>query len=176
MNVECIPTAALPEPLRADLRRLLDEAFEHEFSDDDWAHALGGHHFMLRAGDTIVAHASVVARTLVVGPVRLATGYVEAVAVRKDWRGQGHGSTVMRAVNLRIEKAFDLGALCTGKQAFYIRTGWTPWQGATAVLKGSTVIATPEEDDAVMVLRTSRTPPIDLAQTIACDWRTGDVW
>jgi aminoglycoside 2'-N-acetyltransferase I len=35
---------------------------------------------------------------------------------------------------------------------------------------------TPDDDDAVMVLRTDRTLELDLAAALTCDWRPGDVW
>jgi aminoglycoside 2'-N-acetyltransferase I len=38
------------------------------------------------------------------------------------------------------------------------------------------LVATPEEDGYVMVLRTPTTRTIDLAAPISCEWRPGDVW
>lgn len=60
------------------LRQLLDDAFDHEFSDDDWDHALGGWHAIVTADHAPVAHAAVVGRQLEVGTRRLTVGYLEA--------------------------------------------------------------------------------------------------
>jgi hypothetical protein len=35
---------------------------------------------------------------------------------------------------------------------------------------------TPEDDDGLMVLRTSRTGLLDLSGDIVVDWRHGDIW
>jgi aminoglycoside 2'-N-acetyltransferase I len=45
-------TDALSVAFLAELRRLLDAAFEGEFSDDDWNHALGGVHVWVADADT----------------------------------------------------------------------------------------------------------------------------
>ena len=35
---------------------------------------------------------------------------------------------------------------------------------------------TPDEDGYILVLPTLSSPPLDLAATISCEWRPGDVW
>ena len=75
-------TSELAAGSLAEIRALLDAAFDGNFSDDDWEHALGGVHVLLYEGDTLAAHAAVVQRRLVVAGCVLRTGYVEAVAVR----------------------------------------------------------------------------------------------
>jgi len=57
-----VPSDALDERTRRAMRGLLDDAFAGEFSDDDWAHALGGSHVIVEAHGAIVAHGSVVPR------------------------------------------------------------------------------------------------------------------
>src|SRR4051794_21639118 len=84
---------------RIALRALLDAAFAGDFSDEDWAHALGGTHAFVETEGAVVAHASVVPRVLDVGTLRLRAGYVEAVAVRPDRQGTGLGTAVMRALD-----------------------------------------------------------------------------
>src|ERR671912_273253 len=70
------------------IRALMDVAFgadeEERFTDDDWAHAVGGRHFI-------------------------------------------------PAVDADIRARFELGALGTGRHAFYERLGWRTWQGPTSV-------------------------------------------
>ncbi len=165
----------------AAIRELLVAAFgsdeEEAFTDDDWAHAIGGLHFVLDLDGEIVAHASVVERQLHVGdrgPLR--TGYVEAVATAPDRQGAGFGSLVMGEVSDYIRGAFELGALGTGRQAFYERVGWRTWKGPSGVRTTEGVRPTPEDDGYIMVLTTPASPPLDLNATITCEWRPGDVW
>jgi aminoglycoside 2'-N-acetyltransferase I len=178
-QVRLVATGGLtPDELRT-IRALCDAAWpdrDESFGDADWNHALGGLHAVLKEGGEIVAHGSVVPRTLRVGDRHLATGYVEAVATLPDLRGRGHGSSVMRALTEHVDAAYALGALCTGVPAFYRRLGWQLWTGPTSVLVDGAVVRTPEEDGTVMVRLTPSSPPLDPSHPISCDWRPGDVW
>ena len=103
------------------------------------------------------------------------TGYVEAMAVAPGRRRQGIGRAIMAEVNEIIRTGYELGALSTSEagRPLYIATGWRPWSGSTHVMTPDGPVATPDEDDAVMVLpRTA----FDTTGPITCDWRTGDVW
>ena len=114
----CLSDALDPRD-RTAIRSLLDAAFEGDFSDDDWAHALGGTHAIVEADGAVVAHASVVPRVLDVGTRRVRAGYVEAVAVLPARQGTGLGTAVMRALGEVIAREFELGALSTGEWHFY---------------------------------------------------------
>lgn len=164
----------------ADLRRLLWAAFAHDedgaFSEEDWQHALGGTHFVVTIGAEIVAHASVVERTLHVAGLPVRTGYVEAVATAPPHQGRGHGSALMADVNLLIERDFEMGALGTGSQGFYERLGWHIWRGPSSVRTETGEIPTPDENGYIMALLTPASPTIDLDAPISCEWRPGDVW
>ena len=61
-----------------------DGAFEGDFADADWEHALGGVHALCFEGDRLVAHAALVVRRLLHGGSALRTGYVEAVRRTSD--------------------------------------------------------------------------------------------
>lgn len=157
----------------------MDIAFgkgDEAFADDDWAHALGGMHFLLDAEGEVISHASVVERTLEISGRPVRTGYVEAVATDPSLQGRGHGSTVMAAATEHIRSTFELGALGTGRHAFYERLGWQTWQGPAFVRSPEGQQRTPDEEGYVLVLRTPASPPFDLTETISCDWRPGDVW
>lgn len=174
-------TEQLTDDELAAIRRLMDAAFgpepENSFDDDDWAHALGGVHFVLDMDERVVSHASVVARELRVAGRPLRTGYVEAVATRPALQRRGHGTRLMAAVNEHIAAEYELGALGTGSIGFYERLGWRVWQGQTYVrtLKGD--VRTPDEDGGILVLLTPFSPmDLDLAAPISCEWRPGDVW
>lgn len=163
----------------AKLRVLLDAAWadmEVAFTDDDWEHATGGAHFVVREAGEIVSHAAVVERFLRTGGRELRTGYVEAVVTRPDRQRRGLGTAMMGQVGSYIRKTFDLGALDTGEFGFYERLGWVRWRGPTAVRTSDGEVATPEEDGLVMVLLTPAVPELDVAAPISCEWRPGDVW
>ena len=97
----------------ASIRSLCDAAYggpDEPFSDEDWQHALGGVHIFIQDDGDVIAHGSVVPRTLHTGGIDLATGYVEAVATSPPHQGRGHGTKIMRAVGAHIDQAFPLGA------------------------------------------------------------------
>ena len=156
-------TASLTSGETAAIRSLLEAAFgtdeEDRFTDDDWNHAIGGVHFVLELDGR---------------PVR--TGYVEAVAVSPGHQGAGHGSMLMAEVSTWIAGRFELGALGTGRHRFYERHGWRTWRGVSMVRSPDGVRPTPEDDGSILVLATPSSPSIDLAGSISCDWRSGDVW
>jgi len=164
------------------IRAILDAAFEdgdpeNRFTEDDWQHGLGGVHVVLDVGGEIVAHAAVVERSLHVGSRPLRTGYVESVATAPERQGRGYGTAVMRDVGAIIAGGYELGALGTGRHAFYQRLGWQPWRGPMSVRTASGDQPTPDEDGDLLVLRTPRTPPdVDESDPISCEWRPGDVW
>jgi aminoglycoside 2'-N-acetyltransferase I len=136
VSVRRVTTDELRSDEIAAIRETVWAAFADDpeaFTEEDWGHALGGVHFILEENGMVVAHASVVERELHAGEHQLATGYVEAVATRKDLQGRGHGSTVMRQVGEYIDKTFPLGALDTGLNSFYERLGWVTWTGPTFV-------------------------------------------
>lgn len=177
MLLRDVATSELTREDLARIRALMDEAFHGDFTDDDIAHGLGGHHWLIEHGDRILCHAAVVARVLEVDGSPVRTGYVEAVATLPARQRQGLGSQVMRAAGDHIGEAFELGALSTGAHGFYERLGWERWRGPTSVrMPDGTTRRTEDEDDGIMILRTARTPPLDLDAPISCEWRAGDVW
>ncbi|MDQ3937918.1 MAG: GNAT family N-acetyltransferase, partial [Chloroflexota bacterium] len=180
VTLQRLPTADLTAADVSAIRQVLGAAFgpqpQEAFTEDDWQHALGGMHFLLRAGAEIVSHASVVERELHVAGRPLRTGYVEAVATAPRRQGAGHGSRIMRDIAAYIRQQFELGALGTGSQGFYERLGWLRWQGPTYVRTAVGPQRTPEEDGYVLVLPTPSSPPLDLTAPISCEWRPGDVW
>ncbi len=175
-----LATDELTAPESAALRAMLDAAFgadeAERFDDDDWQHGLGGVHFVLEVDGRIVAHASVVERELHVGDRPLRTGYVEAVATAPDRQGQGFGSIVMIDATYYIRETFELGALGTGRHAFYERLGWRTWRGPAFVRAPDGPCRTPDEEGFILVLETPTSPRLDLSAPISCDWRPGDVW
>jgi aminoglycoside 2'-N-acetyltransferase I len=176
-DVQIVATAQLTDGELVAIRRLMDDAFEGDFSDDDWAHALGGWHAVLRDDGAIVAHASVVERHLLVGNRACRAGYVEAVAVMPSRQRQGLGTAVMAALGEIIHARFELGVLSSGEWGFYERLGWERWQGPTYVrLVGGSTVRSPGEDDGVMVLRGATNLDLDSTSAMTCEERAGDSW
>ncbi len=153
-----------------EVRALLDASFD-DFSDDDWAHCLGGLQVLLRDDAGPLGHAAVVPRRLWCAGQEVRAGYVEGVAVRADARRRGHGSALMAVVEAQ---RYDLLALSTTDAGlpFYLARGWQRWRGPTGVRTADGVVRTPEDDHPVLVLGGS----LDLDAELVCDWRPGDVW
>ncbi len=173
-------TGELHPALLVSLRHMLEAAFddpeEGGLTDEDWGHTVGGVHVIVLDGDAPVAHAAVVERLIEVAGVPFRTGYVEAVATVEDQRRHGLGSAVMGEAAAIIRDGFAMGALATGIPDFYARLGWELWQGPTSARYGDIEVRTPDEDDAVMVLRFGPSAGVDLASPISCPSRPGDDW
>jgi aminoglycoside 2'-N-acetyltransferase I len=147
------------------------------FGEEDFEHALGGRHWLELVDGRVVSHASVIERELRIGDLALSSGYLEAVATHPAFEGRGHGSNVVAAATDHIRATFRLGALSTGRPAFYERLGWERWRGPSFVRqRDGTVVRTIDEDDGILVLRTPTSPSIDLRSPISCDQRPGDAW
>jgi aminoglycoside 2'-N-acetyltransferase I len=159
-----------------DVRTFLDDAFAGAFTDDDWAHAQGGMHVWLADSRGLISHGSLVERTLICSNHTLHVGYVEAVATAEAHRRRGYGTIVMKHLGELIRARYQLGALSTGAHSFYEALGWERWRGQTFVNGARGHERTPQDDGGIMILRTPRSPIIDVAGDIVCDWRVGDVW
>lgn len=164
------------EAIRAIMRDAFGTDPEEAFTDDDWAHALGGWHFVLDLDGDVVTHAAVVERELHIDGHPVRTGYVEAVATAPAHDGRGYGSQVMEAANAHIRERYEFGALGTGRHRFYERLGWETWQGQAFVRGPDGLERTPDDEGYILVLRTPTSPPFDGTEVISCDWRPGDVW
>ena len=176
-DVRCLPTADLGAAGQAALRAFLDAAYDGEFGDEDWAHALGGVHVLATVDGELAGHASVVQRQLVAGPDTVRAGFVEAVATAAALRRRGVGGAVMAEVERLVTGGHELGALSASEdgRALYAARGWVPWSGPLAALAPDGVVPTP--DEAVFVLRTPGTPAgLDTAARLVCDWRRGELW
>lgn len=175
-DVRTAHTADLDAGTLAAARALLQEAFDGEFGEEDWEHAIGGMHALAYEDGELVGHASVIQRRLVHGGRALRTGYVEGVGVAARHRGRGHGAAVMAAAERIIRGAYDVGALGATDLAaeFYAARGWRRWNGPTSALTPEGVVRTPDEDDAIYVLEVGAA--LDRSGPLTCDWRDGDPW
>ena len=169
-------TADLDPAAVTAARALLDEAFNGEVTEADWEHALGGMHALVWDGPELIGHGCVIQRRLLHQGRALRAGYVEAVAVRPDRQGQGHGATLMGALERVLRGAYDLGALGSTEEGagFYAARGWKRWQGSSSALTPAGIRPTPDDDGCLYVFELA--VPLDLSGELTCDWRDGDVW
>ena len=162
------------------LTELCEAAFEEPFAPV-WERIGPGIHVFLEGDGRLLSHAMIVDRRLYIGhegDLALDVGYVENVATHPELQGRGHGARVMREVGRIVGEEYVLGALATGRNAFYEALGWETWLGPTWVrmLDGQRVRSADEDGD-VMVLRTPRAPSdLDLQGPIAIDWRPEEPW
>jgi aminoglycoside 2'-N-acetyltransferase I len=175
VTVRTLRSEAAPAGLLDDVRRLLDSAFG-DFSDDDWAHTLGGWHVVVTDGGRVVSHAAAVPRTIEVDGEPFRAGYVEGVATAPDRRGHGSGTQAMKELGSVIRSRFELGVLSTSRPGFYERLGWERWCGPTYVRHPGGLRRTADEDDGIMVLRFGPSQDVDLSALISCEERPGDDW
>ncbi|QBI19693.1 GNAT family N-acetyltransferase [Egibacter rhizosphaerae] len=175
-TIDMHESGELPSAWVPTLRRLLDDAFDGEFSDHDWEHCLGGQHVVARDGEELLCHAALVPRTLEIDGHEWRCGYVEGVATAAPVQGRGLGSTVMRRIGQMIDHDFEIGGLSTERPAFYESLGWELWHGPTFVRRGPRLVRTEDEDGGVMVLRAGPSRSVDLSAPIACHERPGDDW
>jgi aminoglycoside 2'-N-acetyltransferase I len=171
-----VHTADLDSETRQDICQMVADAFAGDFAETDWEHALGGMHALIWHHGAIIAHAAVVQRRLIYRGSALRCGYVEGIAVREDFRGQGLVNALLDAVEQVIRGAYQLGALSSSARArgLYTSRGWLPWRGPTSVLAPAGPTRTPEDDGTVFVLPVGIS--LDTSADLMCDWRDGDVW
>jgi aminoglycoside 2'-N-acetyltransferase I len=174
------PTDQLSQEELRLLRAMLEQAFEGTpeggLTEEDWEHTLGGVHVLAVDNSTILSHAAIVERSLTAGERSFRTGYVEGVATSPSHRRRGYASLVMREVGRLIQDDFELGALATGVSSFYLPLGWELWHGPTWASFPAGPQRTPDEDGAVMILRTDHAREVDSTGSLICDWRAGEVW
>ncbi|MBD0839999.1 GNAT family N-acetyltransferase [Streptomyces sp. TRM68416] len=181
MTTPCqLRTAHTADLTRAELdavRDLLVDAFDGDFSDEDWEHGLGGVHALVHddAG-RLLAHGSVVMRRVRHHGRWLRVGYVEAVGVRADVRRSGLGGRVMAELERVIDRAYDAGMLSASDEgaALYAARGWEVWPGRICGLGPDGVVHLPDEEGSTFV-RPALAGSLDPAHELLFDWRDGDV-
>lgn len=158
---------------------LVRDAFGASFRTHDWIHGIKGVHVLVTDAGALVAHASVVPRTLWHGAQEFDAGYVEGVAVRGDQQGRGLGRVVMDHAESIIASRHRIGALNAVESAapFYAARGWQRWTGPTAAQSPTGVIDTRNEEDCIFLFHVqTQTATWTSTDPVTCDWRTGDLW
>ena len=80
-SARLIHTCDLDSETREDARQMVIDAFDGEFTDADWEHALGGMHALIFDHGALIAHGAVVQRRLLYRDTALRCGYLEGVGV-----------------------------------------------------------------------------------------------
>lgn len=176
MEIVTLDTQDLDADTALQVRELLAAAFDGDFDDDDWRHALGGVHVLALDGGALVGHAAVVPRVVAAARRSFEAGYVEAVATKPDRRGEGIATALMEEIGEIIRHAYELGVLATGEHGFYEQLDWIRWRGPSYVRTVDGERRTAGDDDAIMVLRFGSSRDLDVDAAIVCEDRTGDVW
>lgn len=152
---------------------LCEAAFAEPF-DRLFALLPGSRHVLVYDAGVLVSHACWVTRWLQpAGRPALRTAYIEAVATLPARQRQGYGKIVMARI-VEETTTRDFRALSPAEPGFYERLGWEHWRGPTAIRTTADPLPTPE--DAIMILRTAQTPPLDLDAAITAEWREGELW
>ena len=151
---------------------LLRVAFPDNPYDPQAFWPLDSVHALEYDGETLVAHAGFVERTLHLPDRDILTAYVEYVAAEP--RYSGHGTTVMKALTDEIKRrGYMLASLGAGEPEFYSRLGWKLWRGPTGYRKDGKVFDMPlDENPMVFDLGAN----VDLDSRLDCDWRENDIW
>lgn len=177
MDTRTAHTSDLTGQELTEVRELLDAAFDEDFGEEDFEHALGGMHVLLREDGRLVAHGSVVQRRVLHRGRALRAGYVEAVAVRADHRRRGLGGRVMAELERIIGRAYVLGALSASEDGagLYERRRWQVWGGRIGVLGPGGPERLPGEEGSTYLWVPPGGVLPDPSGRLDFDWRNGDV-
>jgi len=175
LTLRVLPSASLSVADRAQIITLCNRAYEEDIQPlletfVDATHVLGYHQELL------VSHALWVTRQLQAGDAPfLRTAYVELVATDPDYRRRGYAAAVLRHVAHEVqEQGYDLAALSPSSAAFYERLGWELWRGPLFIRTKEGLLASPA-DTQVMILRLTKTPPLDVRWPLSAEWRAGEL-
>ena len=156
-----------------DIAALFRQAFEEDFGPyqdvfKDPVHILG------KINDRLVSHALWITRWLQPeGQPLLRTAYVEAVATETAYRQRGYATAILQNLAKQIQE-YDLGALSPADTSLYSRLGWEYWRGPLYSRRGEEWVF--KKDETAMILRTPKTPLINLQTPLSIEWRPGEVW
>jgi aminoglycoside 2'-N-acetyltransferase I len=173
VRIERLASAELSAALVKAIHELCDAAYQTDTAS--YFGAIGpGDHLLCWESDRLVSHLMWVTRWLQPGggPL-LRTAYVEMVATRPGLQRRGYATSLLKHFPSQVEQ-FDLAALSPATEPLYYRLGWRYWRGPLAVRIDRGLLPSPDEQ--VMVLRTPRTPPLDLDLPLSVEWRPGEVW
>lgn len=161
--------------IQINLQKLLNDAFEDDFSEEDWQHTFGGTRFLGNRDGELIAHGAVVPRKMKVDGESVMVGYVEAVAVLPSCWGNGFGTFLMAEITSYCRSEFPLSMLSTDQKNFYRRHGWSDFEGKSFVSKDGLQYRTEDEDEGLMFLCDSDQGEFS-PRLVICRARDGDAW
>ena len=167
--------ADLNQSIETELRDLLNDAFEGDFSEEDWQHTYGGIRFMGYLNDELIGHGAVVSRNMNVDDKKINVGYVEAIAIVSAHCRKGFGSRLMEEITAYCQSKFSLSMLSTGEKAFYRRHGWLDFEGESYISLNQVEMRSKEEDEGLMYLF-GMNEIAGMPKKIVCESRSGDAW
>jgi aminoglycoside 2'-N-acetyltransferase I len=165
----------LTTQIESALQSLMSEAFEGEFSEEDWQHTFGGMRFLGYVDNQLIAHGAVIQRWMDVEGERKLVGYVEGIAVTPTLWRKGFGSLLMAELTTYCRSEFPLSMLSTGEKDFYRRHGWSDFAGESYVFNKGVEIRTEDEDEGLMYLLGSSQDNVG-PRKVVCESRAGDAW
>jgi len=157
------------------IHNLLIEAFEQDFSAEDWQHTFGGTRVIGLIENKVVAHAALVPRRIWLDDIAHQVGYLEGVAVLPKFQKQGFGSELLASVSNFASKNYQWSMLSSSEKHFYRKQGWQDFLGQSFVLINDTAIATQTENDGLMCLAMGK-HQIPSPMRAVCEPRSGDYW
>lgn len=156
-------------------RSVLNEAFDGDFSEEDWSHTFGGIRFLGFLEKRLIAHGSVVPRTIWMDAIETKVGYVEGIAVEKSYWRRGFGSLLISEITAFCRAEYPISMLSTGEKEFYRKQGWVDFLGESYVKENGIEIRTKEEDEGLMVLLGALSS-LSIPRKVVCETRDGDFW
>ncbi|WIF73551.1 GNAT family N-acetyltransferase [Proteus vulgaris] len=178
MSIEYVTrhTFYLSEKEKEKLYAFLLDAFEGDFSPDDFHHSLGGMHVFAYHQEKIVGHVAVIRRNMAIDHKPISVGYVEAMAVHQAYRRKGIGKHLMAHTNNIIEACYQLGLLSASDEGapLYSLLGWKVWKGQLFELNQGIYQQSIGEEGGVMAFSPSNS--LNLTASLYCDFRGGDQW
>ena len=157
------------------IKNLLLDAYEGDFSEEDWRHTYGGARFLGTVNSEIVSHGAVVPREILINDQRFLVGYLEGIAVASKVQGQGIGSQLLSTISEFCASRYQISMLSTDEFNFYSNFGWKQFKGKSGVFIDDQVILTPDEDEGLMYLIGKAGFSQEIL-TAYCDPRAGDHW
>ena len=173
----CIRTSDLAAATRATIVDLCVAAHQEEDFRNLFVYVpSGGLHFLAYRDEQLVSHALVTTRWLQPeGLPLLRTAYVDAVATLPACQGRGYGSSLLRYLADAIDQDYTVACLESDRPSFYQRLGWEIWRGPLAGRGEHGLVPTPDQQ-GVMILRLTQTPPLDLDGTLTIECQEGRIW
>ncbi len=174
MKIQIVPSALMTDREIENIISFCNRAYAEELDAlfetfENTTHVLG------LINEKLVSHAMCVTRYLQTGAAPIMrTAYVEMVATEKAYRRRGFAAAIMKRLIDEVQD-YDLAALSPSDHKYYAKLGWELWQGPLFIRTDDGLLASPEDEEA-MIYRLPKTPVLDLAAPLSAEWREGELW